>query len=172
MVEMLAVVLILGMIATLVTINWRAILPRTELHSAVRELANTVQSTRSEAISRNAVYRIEYDIEQSRYRVNTPFRVGTEGGLALRDEDRRSYPWIEMPDSVKIARIQIDGVDYTQGIVQVRFDQLGSASGHAVFLVQQPGDNYYTVEVQGLTGLVDYSEGQVVREAPKETDFQ
>ena len=39
MIEMLGALVILGLIATLVTMNWRAILPRTELHSAVRELA-------------------------------------------------------------------------------------------------------------------------------------
>jgi prepilin-type N-terminal cleavage/methylation domain-containing protein len=175
MIEMLGVLLILGMIATIVTVNWRAILPRTELHAAVRGIADKVQSTRSEAISRNAVYRVEYDLDKHRYRVNTPFRLaldGMRGGLAQRDEDRVSLPWVYLPDSVRFLRVQIDGVDYTQGLVFVRFDPLGSASGHAIVLVQQPGDQFYTIEVQGLTGLVDYREGQVFRDVAEEGDFQ
>jgi hypothetical protein len=72
---------------------------------------------------------------------------------------------------VKFSRIEIDGNDYTTGIVFVRFDPLGAASNHVVTLVQKPYDNFYTIEVQPLTGLIDYHEGQFVRLPPKESDF-
>jgi type II secretion system protein H len=169
MIEMLGVLLILGLIATLVTVNWRAILPKAELHSAVRTLANRLQSTRSEAIARNAEYRIEYDLDRHRYRVNTPFKA--DQGLALREEDRVSLPWDELPSTVRFAKVQIDGVDYVGGLVRVRFDPLGSANGHVITFVQKPEDNFYTVEVQGLTGLIDYHEGLWARTQPREEDF-
>ena len=170
LVEMLAVIVVIALIATMVAVNWQAMLPRAELHSAVRTLAAMIQSAHSEAISRNAVFRIEYDLDKHRYRENTPFkRDGT--GMAARDEERLTLPWTLLPSTVKFSRIDIDGNDYTTGIVFVRFDPLGAASSHVVTLVQKPYDNFYTIEVQPLTGLIDYHEGQFVRLPPKESDF-
>jgi type II secretion system protein H len=170
MIEMLAVIVILGLIATLVTMNWRAILPRTELHSAVRILASTIQGAHSDAIARNAIFKIEYDLDKHRYRVNTPYKLG--GGLAANEEDRVAQNWIDLPESVHFKRIQIDGVDYSRGMVFVRFDPLGAASGHIVTLEQQPYKNDYTIEVQALTGMVDYHEGNFDRLPPKEDEFK
>jgi Tfp pilus assembly protein FimT len=170
MIELLAVIVILGLIATLVTMNWQAILPRTELHSAVRILASTIQGAHSEAIARNAIFKIEYDLDKHRYRVNTPFRLG--GGLAANEDDRVAQDWINLPESVHFRQIQIDGVDYSRGMVFVRFDPLGAASGHIVTLEQLPYKNDYTIEVQALTGMVDYHEGNFERLPPKEDEFK
>lgn len=170
MVEMLAVLVILGLIATVVTVSWRAILPKTELHSAVRELADTLQSTRSDSIARNAEFRIEYDLDKHRYRMVTPFKPG--GGLAATQDERLALAWVAFPASVRFQRVIIDGVEYDRGVVYVRFDPLGAASGHTIVLVQKPYDNYYTIEVQALTGLCDYHEGLFTRDIPKEADFQ
>lgn len=170
LVEILAVLVIFGLIATMVTINWKSILPKTELHSAVRMLADKIQTAHSDAISRNAVFKIEYDLDQHRYRVNTPFRLG--GGLAANEDERVALPWVALPESVRFSRIQIDGVDYARGMVFVRFDPLGAASGHILTLVQKPYDNYYTIEVQALTGMIDYHEGTFERLAAKEEDFK
>lgn len=172
MIELMAVVAILALIATMVGLNWRAILPKTELTSAVRILATTISGTRSEAIARNAVFRIEYDLERHRYRVNTPFRNDGTRRLASTEEDRLVMNWFDLPTSVRFSRINCDGVDYTTGMVFVRFDPLGAVSDHTITLVQQPYENYYTLEVSALTGLVEYHEGIFVRALPKESDFQ
>ena len=170
LIEMLGVIVILGIIATLVTMNWRAILPRTELHSATRILASTISGAHSEAIARNAIFKIEYDLDKHRYRVNTPYRLG--GGLAPNEDERVAQDWIELPESVRFSRIQIDGVEYRKGMVFVRFDPLGAASGHIVTLEQQPYKNAYTIEVQALTGMIDYHEGNFERTPPREEDFR
>jgi prepilin-type N-terminal cleavage/methylation domain-containing protein len=170
MVEILAVLAVLGLISTLVAINWRAILPKAELHKAVRMIGSTLQSTRSEAIARKGVYRIQYDLDRHRYRVETP--LAANGKFARRDEDRVALGWVDLPESVRFKRVEIDGVEYKDGIVFVRMDALGSASGHVIQLAQLPFEDYYTIEVQGLTGLIDYHDGLYVREPPKEADFR
>lgn len=172
MIELMAVVAILALIATMVTMNWRAILPKTELTSSVRILATTISGTRSEAIARNAVFRIEYDLERHRYRQNTPFRNDGSRRLATTEEDRLVMNWIDLPPSVRFSRIHCDGVDYTTGMVFARFDPLGAVSDHIITLVQQPYETFYTLEVSALTGLVEYHEGLFVRAPPKESDFQ
>lgn len=170
LVEMLVVVVILGMIATLVTINWRAILPKTELHSAVRTLASMIQGAHSEAIARNAVFKIEYDVDKHRYRLNTPYRLG--GGPAANEDERMALDWVELPDSVRFQRVRIDDVDYPKGMVFVRFDPLGAASSHVITLLQKPYDNAYTIEVQALTGMIAYHEGFFERTPPQEDEFR
>jgi prepilin-type N-terminal cleavage/methylation domain-containing protein len=170
LIEMLGVIVVLGIIATLVTMNWRAILPRTELQSATRLLADTIQGAHSEAIARNAVFRIEYDLDNNRYRLNTPYKLG--GGLAANDDDRLSQEWADLPASVRFARIDIDGVEYRKGMVFVRFDPLGAASGHIVTLEQGTYKNLYTIEVEALTGMIAYHEGTYERVPPKEEDFK
>ena len=100
----------------------------------------------------------------------TPFAA--DGRPALTEEDRLPLAWNDLPTAIKFARITIDGIDYVQGICYVRFDPLGAASGHQISLVQAPENNVYTIEVQGLTGLIDYHEGPFVRLAAKESDFR
>jgi Tfp pilus assembly protein FimT len=164
------VIVVLGLIATIVSVNWRAILPKTELHSAVRELAGVLQGTRSEAIARNAVFEVQYDLDGHRYRVVTPFRPG--GGLALVPEEREALAWHPLPQSVRFQAITIDTVPYQKGLVVVRFDPLGSASGHTIVLAQPLQENLYTIEVQGLLGLIDYHEGLFERAKPREDEFK
>jgi len=170
LVELLAVIIVLALIATLVTINWRAILPRTQLHSAVRSLGAVLQGTRSDAIARNAIFDVQYDLDEHRYRVVTPFRAG--GGLAPTAEDRQALAWQDLPTSVRFRSITIGTEMYEKGLIFVRFDPLGSASGHVIVLAQPADDNMYTIEVQGLLGLIDYHEGLYERAAPREDDFQ
>ena|SRR5258706_12884975 len=170
--EILTVIVILGMIATIVTVNWRAILPKSELHSAVRNLSEDLNSTRSEAIGRNAEFRILYDLERRAWRVITPYKLDGSGGMAQTDEERLAQPWRVLPDSIKFLRIDIDGISYSKGQCFVRFDALGASTGHVIVLGQEPENNIYTVEVLGLTGMVDFHEGTFLREPPKETDFR
>jgi Tfp pilus assembly protein FimT len=167
---MMGVILVIAIIATIVTVNWNAILPKAELHSAVREISATLSGTRSEAIARNTEYRIQYDIDNGRYRVVTPFRV--DGGLAVADEERRALPWTALPKSVHFQSVTIDGKEYSRGIAYVRFDPLGSASGNAIVLNQTPYDNRYTIEIQGLLGTIDYYEGVHSRPPAEENDFK
>jgi type II secretion system protein H len=171
LIEMMGVLVILALVATIVSVNWNAILPKANLHAAVRNLATTLSGTRSEAIARNATFQIQYDLDQHRYRVMTPFRVDGQG-LAVGDEDRRALQWTQLPNGVQFQVVTIDGVEYKKGLVYVRFDALGTASGHTIVLVQLPYENRYTIEVQGLLGLIDYHEGVYSRPPPKEGDFR
>jgi len=168
---MMGVLVILALVATIVSVNWNAILPRANLHAAVRELSSALSGTRSEAIARNATFQIQYDLDQQRYRIVTPFRMDGQG-LAVGEEDRRALAWSVLPKGVQFQVVTIDGVEFKRGIVYVRFDALGTASGHTIVLIQMPYENRYTIEVQGLLGLIDYHEGVYSRPPPKEADFR
>lgn len=176
LVELMVMVVILGMLATLTVFSWRAVLPSTELNSAVRELAGTLSEARSDAIARNAEFQIEYYFEETAehprgYRVITPFRIGGQGGLAYEEEQRLARSWIPLPRTVDFQAITVDGKTYTTGRVTVRFDPLGGASDHTIVLVQPEYQNHYTIEVLALTGLIHFHDGVFQREPPQESDF-
>ena len=176
MVELMVMVVLLGIIASLIFVSMQSLLPRTELNTAVRELQATLHEARSDAISRNAQFRIEYFFEANEghprgYRVITPFRAGGEGGLAAYDDERVAREWHTLPPSVEFKNITVSNEDYNTGQVVVSFDPLGAASDHTITLVQHPYDNVYTIEVLALTGLIRFHDGEFKREYPEDSDF-
>jgi len=174
-VELLAVIIILGLITGIVAIDWNAVLPRAKLNSEVHKLAAAIHSAHSEAIARNAEYRIYYDLEDNSYEVSTPFRPG--GGLAQREEERVSMGKVFLPDGeIAISRVLIDGVEHTEGRVFVRFDPLGSATDHSITIQQIRNDqaligSIYTIEVLPLTGLIRFHYEDYRRPPVDDGDF-
>lgn len=172
--EMLAVLVVMGMIATLVAVDWRAMLPRTELNSTIRTIATTISGTRSDAIARNAEFGILYDLEGNRWRVVSPYQLG--GGLAPSFALRHAFGWIECESSVEIESITVEGQQYIenptdQGLF-ISFDPLGGASGHTVVLTQPAYENHFTIEVLGLTGLIRMHDGYFARTPADDANFQ
>ena len=175
LVELLVIIVLLGILASLIYVSIQSLLPRTQLNSAVRELSATLHEARSDAISRNAEFRIEYYFEESGdhprgYRIITPFRA-QGGGLAAYDEERMARSWHTLPDSVEFKQITVNDEERSSGVVVVRFDPLGAASDHSITLLQMPYENIYTIEVLALTGLIRFHDGEFKREYPKDADF-
>ena len=178
LIELMLVMVALGLLSTIVYIAWESILPRTQLNTAVRELAATLQECRSDAISRGVPFTIEYYFEAEEghprgYRVVTPFRTGGQGGLAAWDEERLALAWKPLPEGIEFRSITIDGVEQVRGRCEVRFDARGSATDHTIVLLQRGADweNLYTIEVQALTGLIQFHDGLYQREMPRDQDF-
>ncbi|MEO2094897.1 MAG: GspH/FimT family pseudopilin [bacterium] len=154
MVELLAVVTIMGLMAGIVALSWAASLPRAELNSTVHDLAAAVSGARSDAIARNGIFRIYYDLDANSYSVSSPYRFG--GGLARTDEERLILKRMRLPESVDMQLVTIGGMRYESGVVYVSFDPLGSATGHTVTLMQSTSDVPLTIEVLPLTGLIRF----------------
>jgi prepilin-type N-terminal cleavage/methylation domain-containing protein len=172
LIELMVVIVILALLTGTVAVSIEAMLPRSRLNSEVRALAATLQGARSDAIARNAEFFIEYDLDAEAYRVITPFSV--QGGLLLymsEEEDRMAFDWHTLADTVELASVYLAGDQISDGTVLVRFDPLGAASDHAVVLVQPNYENFYTIEVLALTGLIRFHEGVYTREAPEDADF-
>ncbi len=170
LVELLIVVAILGMIAGVVIVGSSAMLPGAHLSQAVHTLSAHIYGARSEAISRNQTYHIEYDLDAGTYHQISPYRAA--GELAREDDERLVFKREELPQGIEITRISVDGIDYSEGRVRVRFDPIGTVSGHSVLLTQGEYEAMFTIEVLPLTGLVRFHEGEFIREIPDEGDFE
>ena len=170
LVEILAVLIILALMAGIAAVNWQASLPREQLNSTVRVLAERINGARADAIARNLEFQIVYDLENDRYWVETPYAL--EGGrLAQGDEERATLFETTLEDTITFHEITIDGETYDDGVVFVRFSPLGASNDHLIVLHQGVFDRYFTIEVLALTGLVRFHDGYFVREEPRDGDF-
>ena len=179
LVEMLVVIVILGLTISIASGNYQRVLPRAQLNTTVRTLSNVLQSTRSEAITRNNEFRIIYDLDANRYWVETPYKK--EGGLAMaripgeEEPDDTSERVIanltKLENGVEFAHVRIDDETYDDGQCYVRYDPLGSSSAHTISLYHAPTERYYTIEVLALTGLIRFHEGEYIRDEVTDGEF-
>jgi prepilin-type N-terminal cleavage/methylation domain-containing protein len=183
LVELMMVVIIIGIISGVAAVSWKKILPAEELHAEVRVLAERILGARSDAISRSGEFWMWYDLDKQRYWVSTPFREGGGRAAAQRyeeaieedmkeDELGRSAIFLtKLPPGVRIDQVIVDGVEYRAGQVVVVFDALGTSSSHTILLTQPAFDRSFTLEVQGLTGLIAFHDGVYERDEATDEDF-
>ncbi len=174
MIELTVVVLIIGIMTYAVSASFEALVPGERLNTTVREMASTLRDTRREAITRKKDFYVQYDLDEHRYRMLTPFLTG--GGLFIQgfhaDEERFLADWENLREGVEFQLITLAGETYTEGQVVVRFDPSGSASEHYVVLTQPAYKSIFTVEVLALTGLIRFHDGLFEREKPQDQDFE
>lgn len=172
--EMLLVIAVIGLMATVVSGSLDSVLPKERLNTAVRNLTALLSNTRSEAVSRSLEFFVEYDLEEARYRQVTPFNKEGRRFMEedMTDEERFNMEWQLLPPGVQFSSVAVTGDAYTDGHVTVRFDPRGAASDHQVVLTQPAYDNYYTIEVMALTGTFKFHRGEFIREAPDDRDFE
>ena len=180
LVELMVVIVILGLTISVTSVNYQRVIPRAQLNNSVRTFSNVLQSTRSEAITRNHEYRVIYDLDENRYWVETPFKKG--GGLAMaripgedepEDVSERMLTNVnKLETGVEFSRVIIDEETYEDGQCYVRFDSSGSSSAHTVSLYHASTDRYYTIEVLSLTGLIRFHDGEFLRDELTDSEFE
>ena len=175
LVEIIVVTVIIALVSTVAGLRIDSILPKERLNTSVRNLADTLRGVRSDAISRSLVFYVQYDLDNERYRVLSPFSL--EGGLFEEGEDdddeRFVGPWKDLPDGVELYSFNMAGRTWTAGEEMfARFDGKGTASDHQLVLTQPKYNSFYTVEVLALTGTFKFHQGDFERDAPDDLDFQ
>lgn len=178
LIELLVVIVILGTVAGMVSVSWDAVFPSQRLHSDVRELSSVLQSARVDAIARSVEIHVIYDIDNNKYWVEfpRPDAVAQRSGsnreqLEIDEEQKARISEHKLKNGVEIASVTIDGKEWIDGQVYVRYDPLGAASEHRIVLFQPKFRAYYTIEVLPLTGLIRFHDGIPVREEARDEDF-
>ena len=172
MIELMAAIVIIGLVAGVVSVSWERILPGQKLSSDVRALSSRLHSARSEAIARSAEFQVVYNFEQNAYWLRSPF--GEDKKYEPDPEKRPIVFKTKLNDGISFHEITIDGEIYGPSKLEVfvRFDPLGASNDHTVVLKQDNPERFYTIEVLGLTGLIRFHDGFFEREPPRETEFQ
>jgi prepilin-type N-terminal cleavage/methylation domain-containing protein len=171
-VELMLVVALIGLIASIVTVSWRAVLPYEELNAEVRRLSNLIQTARSEAISRSSEYQVVYDLGTREYWLLPPF--GEDGSFEPEPEKRTPLLRRQLPLEISFESVTIDDERFESNEqVFVRFDAVGSSNAHTVVLKQSGEvERWFTIEILALTGQIRFHEGVFEREEVEDADFE
>ncbi|MGH7151027.1 MAG: pilus assembly FimT family protein [Planctomycetota bacterium] len=170
LIELSTVIVILALVVTVATAYLDETLPASRLESAARSLASEIDSLRTFSIAQGQSYRIEYDVDNARYRTVSPFQ--RDGRLAETDEDRLPQDWKELPRGVVLEDVVLGaGERVAEGVVEVEFSPLGSSVEHRVHLKRLHPERRFTLSVAGLTGQVRFVEGYEERGEVTEDDF-
>jgi prepilin-type N-terminal cleavage/methylation domain-containing protein len=164
--EMLAVIAVLGLVAGLVVARVDVLSPTVRLRTAARDVAATASWARGESVGRALPLALRYDLAQGEYWIAF---ADADGLLPDRPEPpRERFRNRTLPGGVQFADIvRAGGRTVRDGVVTIRFTALGGGEGHVVHLADADG-NAFTVEVLPLAAQVNIVRGRMeaTRAAP------
>lgn len=171
LIEISVVVLIIALMLTTATVRLDNYLPSSRGESAARDVLASLDLARLSAIAYGRVYGLEFDMDEQRYRIQTPF--DETGKVARSPDDRVSMKWQSLPSGVRFGSILTGTEDVTQdGKYLLQFSALGAAENLHIYLENDAGEGYtLTVRVVALTGHSKVMQGRVVPEPVSEDDF-
>jgi prepilin-type N-terminal cleavage/methylation domain-containing protein len=163
-IEMMIVVAILSLLASIVVVNLDGISAPTRLRGAARQIGNQVAELKDMAALRNRLMSIEFDLENQRWRVVDAPTENDVPDPQERDEDTFVGTWDPMPPGVRLREVAFSATDVDQGgttVITFNGDGEVVPSGFVAFLSadRMSDEEGISVEVSGLTGLVSYHPG-------------
>jgi Tfp pilus assembly protein FimT len=172
---MMIVIAILGLLSTVVVANLDGLTDDSSLSGAARELGNTILGVRDLATTQARELTLEIDVENQRWRVVDVPSPAEVPDPRQREEETWVQEW-----QVPARGVILDSLEFSQkdvsrrGVVTITFDAEGqiSPAGFVVYFRHEnlPEDEGVSVEVTGLTGLVDYAKGRIHSEEVREAD--
>lgn len=157
LVEMLVVITVIGLITYMVYVNLGAMVPKTRLDSAAKQLVARIDYLRSEARIQGKRYVLQLDLKQNRWR----FVLPAEQRISIEqtDDDLAAFAhqWSPLDDGVRFhgAGNPIDGmVRDSSAPYEIVFDENGFTADQIVSLGLTGEDDkmIWTVQIHGLTG--------------------
>lgn len=147
-IELMIVLLIVGLCATVVAPALMNMSPTQNLRSAAHDLAATIDLLRGTAIGRGQPTGIVYDIDANAYRI-----YGPSGGAAGGAQELVPIgPTRRLGRHVRFVGIQPQGLRYQQsGTLRVRFDPMSVHGSHIVYL-ENTKEQRYSVKYNAFIG--------------------
>jgi len=134
LIELMVVILILGVIATVIAPNIDRISPKYSVRAGAREIASTIERCRSQSALTGETYSIVYDLDRMQYWVLLPVKLD-EYGQPSEEEREPIRPPRVLPNGVRIVNvITSDNESHDDGEVQIDFSPFGNTGSHIVLL--------------------------------------
>lgn len=172
LIEIMAVVLIIGLMFSGVSANIGRVLPGTATDSAASQLLGDIDLARSSAIAAGRPYEMRIDFDAQEYRIYPPY---DENGRIARDsEDRFPLSRKRLPAGVRLdGMLAPDGETVlSQGQHSIIFPADGVMLDIVLYLVNEVEEYYNaTIHVGGLTGRSEVVEGHQGLHSVTENDF-
>lgn len=142
LVELLVVLVIIGLSASLVLPGLAGGLSSLRLKTAAREVSATLRYARSLAVSMGKEQVINVDIDEGKYWLNE-------------DKDNNR----ELPSDVRFVNVTTQGEEITTGRAGIIFYPMGNSSGGTIF-VTAGKDRECLILTRLITGVVEVSFGE------------
>lgn len=173
--EIMVVVAIIALAGQIVMVNLAALVPSTLLDSESRQLMGQIEFLRSEAQLQGKSYKLELDLDQSRYRIVLPTEERIASDQTI--EESVSLGWTDMDERIMLAGFAVaNGPTARSGRVPIIFDRNGFTGDQMIFLRMRSEDlekMVWTIQLRGLdrkSRLVTDTEGLEAR-LPKVEEF-
>lgn len=178
-IELMVVIAILGLMSALVVGNLDGLTSRSQLRATSRAFGNLLLSVKDQAVLQSRDLTIEVDLREQRWRV-----VDAPSPTDVPDPDDREEQtfygsWQTPGDGIELVSIEFSRSDReTRGTLLLTFGPDGqlSPSGFVAYFKREDEDARnedeagVSVEVTGLTGLVDYKQGRVRSEEVRDPE--
>ena len=163
-IEMLVVIAIISLLASIVVVNLDGISAPTKLRGAARAIGNQVLALKEMASLKNRPLSLEFDLENQRWRIIDAPSVTDVPDAKDREAETFFGEWEGPPRGVRIEEVSFSSTDVERsGSLVITFEGDGevSPSGFVAFLTSETlrEEEGISVEVSGLTGLVAYHDG-------------
>ncbi len=159
LIEMLAVVIVIGVMMVVAVGRIDFILPAYRLRSAARELGAVMKQARAHAAATGKDVYLVIDLSKDAYHLLVAIRQDAEEDLEEGEEPvfmyEPAFP-TELPKGIDLVDVIFGGRNkVTEGMARVRFSAFGAASHTIVNLKEQGGDEL-AVKLNGFTGHLSF----------------
>ena len=174
LVEIMAVVTILGLMLTLVFTGSRSLLPQTRLRAAATDVASALEQERSHALLVQEPVQFSYDFTRGGYEAFFPYDRDEFG----ENRGPGRTPVIDfraLPESVAFKLVRLPGsLARDSGTVSLTISPLGRVTPHEVVLMnpEHPDRELLTVRVSGIANRCEILEGDTLMAPLQDVDFR
>lgn len=172
LIEIMAVILLLGLMLTGVSSQLGRFVPSYEMDSLAGQILADFDLARSSAIAAGRPYRVVVNLDEHSYRIWTPY--DSEGRIATAKEEQTPLSRKVLPVRVYFAGIYDHASQrpVDSGEVELVFPADGVFLDIFLYLETEAGEQYdRTVYMGGLTGRTVVSEGRQVPGKVTDADF-
>ncbi len=156
LIEIMAVVVIIAIFATIAVMNIDSLLPTYELRQTARRVGNIIQRAKSYARHQARDMAIMYDFEN-----NVCWIVPAEAEFDQLEPRKYALETYRLPEGMKFDKIVFaDDSSAETDIRSVRVTSGGLLIPHYIH-IESGGERRYTVMVRMMAGTVEYSGGYV-----------
>ncbi len=174
LVEIMAVVTILGLMLTLVFTGSKSLLPQTRLRAAASDIASAVEQQRSHALLVQEPLQFRYDLERGGYDAFYPYERD-ESGEERGPGESALIDFRTLPESVAFKVIRLPGsVVRDAGVVTITISPLGRMPPHEIVLMNPefPDTELLTVRISASSNRTEILEGDAVLAPLQDADFR
>jgi len=169
LVELIAVIVIVGLIAMVTVTRLDFLVPKYRLRGAAREVGSVLGIGKAHAASSGRDVYFEVDLAQGRFWLLAVFPKEDPASENLPVEARPlEYQAVfdrTLPDGVIFTDVSLGEKDTrNSGIARARLSSLGSSS-HIILNMKNDEGKEISVKMNGFTGLISYADGRQEPEA-------